>query len=421
MDFSSVIQSKMQDIRDGSSEPFLLYRDTNGGWHCDYTQNQYGDTYDWVEDTKAQDPLAIFYRGKDFSVASFPVVYDTMLYDRIKAEYYIARSSGRDSDEIHAMTCFFQDNVGAFSHKFTDYLTTLERPLAVLMEMSPFSLATDHEHWTYNENFAQEAVRFMENVVSDRLSSKFDKPMPEMPSLEGYKEMNKVSVNSSDIILYENPDAEYRYMLVENRFTAYYNESGNNNIYTGFTNDFIEAITEFTDKVQHNANCVQSRRNMRQHFDGVDYVELKNADCLPGSNNDDYTGKLIIAKTSALKPEYRSSENQLLLCTHGNGARPDAIGTSVFCKELLSGNTVVFRRHEIAGITDLDKLPKWAKEKLASEHSKTSQEKEKPAQVPKSKSPPSLLDELDDAKAEAAARSAAKNKTQAKKRDGLEV
>ncbi|MCL2853588.1 MAG: hypothetical protein FWE20_11280 [Defluviitaleaceae bacterium] len=41
MDFNAAINSKMQDVIDGSTEPFIVYRDSSGGWHCDHTQNQY--------------------------------------------------------------------------------------------------------------------------------------------------------------------------------------------------------------------------------------------------------------------------------------------------------------------------------------------------------------------------------------------
>ena len=320
MDFSTAISYKMQDVKDGSTEPFILYRDNKGDWHCDYTQNQYGETFDWVEDAKEQDPLAIIYTGKDLSSGSFASVYDTMLYDRIKAEYYIARSSGRDSDEIHAMTCFFQDNVGEFSHKFTDYLTTLERPLSALMEMSPFSLATNNEHEMYDECLAHEAIEFMENEVNDRLHDWDEKPV----------------------------------------MTA--------------------------------------------------------AHCIENTQGADFTGKVLIVKADALMPEYRDSESQIVKCTHGNGARPDAKGTSIFCKELASDKTVVYYRHEIEGIANTEKLPAWAKRKLAEREAEQVKQKQK---LPEKK--PSLLGRLDDAKAEAAAHNAERKDIPKSNKRGVEV
>ena len=38
MDFSEAISSKMRDVDDGSTEPFIIYRDNSSGWHSDYTQ-----------------------------------------------------------------------------------------------------------------------------------------------------------------------------------------------------------------------------------------------------------------------------------------------------------------------------------------------------------------------------------------------
>ena len=105
----------------------MIYRDNKGEWHCDYTQNQYGETYDWVEDAKGQDPLAIIYKGKDFSNGSLPMVYDTVLHDRLREEYFLAQESGADTDNMNALTYFFRDNVGSLSSDVTDYLTTLER------------------------------------------------------------------------------------------------------------------------------------------------------------------------------------------------------------------------------------------------------------------------------------------------------
>lgn len=76
----------------------------------------------------------------------------------------------------------------------------------------------------------------------------------------------RIYINDSEIILSENPNAEYRYMVVENRFTEYYNKSGDNNLYTGHTNDYLEAIAEFTNRVRHNIDCVKTRCDMNVSF-----------------------------------------------------------------------------------------------------------------------------------------------------------
>jgi len=185
---------------------------------------------------------------------------------------------------------------------------------------------------------------------------------------DGYTELCKISINQSEIILAENPDAEHRYMVVENRFTDYYNNSGDNNIFTGHNNDYVKALDEFTKKVQYNIDCVKSTRDVNQSLFGIVPVALTAADCIASSGDADYTGKLIVVKTSELKPEYRAAESQLVLCSHGNGARPNAIGTSVFGNELFSGDSVCYGRHQIEGVADIERLPQWAKSMIKDVH-----------------------------------------------------
>lgn len=223
-----------------------------------------------------------------------------------------------------------------------------------------------------------------------------------------------MNINSSDFILSENPDAEYRYKLEENRFTPYYNNIGNNNIFMGFTNDYVEALSEFTDKLQYNIGCVESRRRSSQ-LKGVEYLELSSADCIKDSSNDDFTGKLIIIKANELIPEYRTAEFQLVQCSHGNGARPNAIGTSVFGNELYSGDSVCYGRHQVVGVADPALLPQWATQKLK----ELSSEKTERVSNPQNRKP-SILGKLDEAKTEAAKQKAV-IKTKKSKKNEMEV
>jgi len=78
---------------------------------------------------------------------------------------------------------------------------------------------------------------------------------------------------------------------------------------------------------------------------------------------------------------------------------------------------VVYYRTEIEEIADYNNLPAWAKRKLSEQAAEKQAQKMKPPEKT-----PSLLDEISDAKAEAEARNAAlKNKSQAKKRDNVEI
>ena len=366
MDFSSAINTKMQDVESGSSEPFIVYRDNNGGWHCDHTQNQYGEKYDWVDDI--QDPFAVIYTGKDFSNASFPSVYDTVLYDRIRSEYYYVRESGVDTDNLNALTSFFYDNVSSLSYEVTDYLTTLERPLTALAEMCPFDLTTNYEDWSYNEALAADAIDKITNTVHDRLhnSEKAAQETPHIEKINPYD--NTHTISFIEILGYEIELGED----TNNELPYYVETNGRGDKDFNFRTDkYGEAIKAYSEQLLNAVYEMRLDREDKAVMFGVAHIVLTDAHCLPESRNADYTGKLVVVDTKQLLPEYRSSDSQLVQCTHGNGARPNAKGTSLFCKELYSGTSVVYGRHQILGIADENLLPQWAKYKLEIQNDKT--------------------------------------------------
>jgi hypothetical protein len=176
--------------------------------------------------------------------------------------------------------------------------------------------------------------------------------------------------------------------------------------------------------VQINEQAVTLLREM----DGKPPLTVMTSEyCLPDSKNADFTGKLIIIDVNALKPEYRNSESAIVHCTHGNGARPGAKGRSVFCKELYSGESVVYDRSEILGVADERKLPEWANEKLKIQRETQGKEpmKTTPPKAPnipeKPQKKPSLLNDLDAAIAEAAQIAGRKSGSHVKKHGDREV
>jgi hypothetical protein len=144
----------------GGDEPFLIYRDADGGWHCDFTQNQYGETFDWVEDAMNGDKAAFLARGQDFASDETPDLYDEVLCKRLRTEYYNVTTYDMDADhkKIYAVLNFFEDNAANFPDGMLDYLTQFDRPLDFLDKMCPFNLATGHEGWAYNKDLAPDAV-----------------------------------------------------------------------------------------------------------------------------------------------------------------------------------------------------------------------------------------------------------------------
>ena len=78
----------------------------------------------------------------------------------------------------------------------------------------------------------------------------------------------------------------------------------------------------------------------------------------------DYTGKVLVLSSDALREKFWSPENQLWLALDGFGCSPGAIGRSVRCICLWDGETTRWNRSEFAGVLKEEYLPNWAKEKL---------------------------------------------------------
>lgn len=85
--------------------------------------------------------------------------------------------------------------------------------------------------------------------------------------------------------------------------------------------------------------------------------------CDPNDYSQDITGEVVVIKASALRPEYRRGDTQLVYVTHGNGAKADPRGNGVYCYHLNNGQQTRFERFEVQG--KVKELPAWAKERLA--------------------------------------------------------
>ena len=99
------------------------------------------------------------------------------------------------------------------------------------------------------------------------------------------------------------------------------------------------------------------------------FTALTREHCRRREPEESLEGKLVIVKASNISPEYRSADYQLGYALGGFGCQPGAGGRAVFFQELYSGERSRWDIGDILGIADLDKLPEWAKAKVA-EHEK---------------------------------------------------
>ena len=179
--------------------------------------------------------------------------------------------------------------------------------------------------------------------------------MPQkLESIGHYETLNMMRLGGRDLVLAFHP-ASGQYM-------TFFQESAlpGGSLYSDLSasDDYLTAMRAFARRLRSQIGKLERQRRK------VPRSILTEADCLPGSHRENYTGKLVILAPSSLAPEYRSSDFQLGCATGGFGCKPASRGSAVFFRELYSGETSRWDRRDILGIADPKALPPWAVKKL---------------------------------------------------------
>ena len=135
-------------------------------------------------------------------------------------------------------------------------------------------------------------------------------------------------------------------------------------VFTGLTNEYLEALEKYTDTVKYYVGCATSTRDMRKNLYGVEYGVLTEKECVPNGINTDLDGKMIIIKAESLSPQYRTADYQLRFCNGGFGTRPNSRGRAVFCTDLFEDKKSRFEREDVLGVADISLLPEWAQKRI---------------------------------------------------------
>ena len=176
-------------------------------------------------------------------------------------------------------------------------------------------------------------------------------------NIEGYEELYSVLLGGREVILAMNPDAEARYMVCDCSLDnplgveMYSNAVG--------SEDYVEMMKVFTSRLTARVAALETERETR----GIPLQVLTAADYDPIKETD-LKGCVVVIKPEKLAPEYRSIDYQLALCTGGFGASPNSRGRTVYCQNLISGETECYTRSDIAGTISPDCLPDWARVNL---------------------------------------------------------
>ena len=185
-----------------------------------------------------------------------------------------------------------------------------------------------------------------------------------------YTIKHSMKIGEREVVLGENmDDKDGRFYFVAD-FES--NEIFERYINAFVSNDYVEMVGMYAERITEEIEKLKSGRSELSMN-----VITKDA-CAP-IDNETFVGKIIVIRPQSLSPEYRNEHYQIVRCTGGNGAKADGLGTSVFCKELFSGDEFKYRRANVMGILKEEHYPEWLKDRLKDEQN--IQKKKKPKEV----------------------------------------
>ncbi len=168
-----------------------------------------------------------------------------------------------------------------------------------------------------------------------------------------------IHIGDSEVLVAEDmkePDGMYY-------FVANYRNNGLIGEYSDcqVSGDYLEIMQEFTNRL-----TVQiEKANERNSTADFQTALITEEQCYPNDYRQSIDGKVVAIKASALRPEYRRGDVQLVLVNGGNGSHANARGSAVFCYHLNDGHHTRFERYDVLGEIKPEHMPDWAKENLS--------------------------------------------------------
>lgn len=182
--------------------------------------------------------------------------------------------------------------------------------------------------------------------------------MNEQRKAGDYNVTHSIHIGSKELVLGENMQDKDRNFYLTAEYVS-------NELFERYDNcivssDFTEVAQIFSERLQ-----AQIQKLKKQHKEITVPTEVLTKDmCCPLNYADSIENKVVVIKLEVLRPEHRSSVNQLYIVTGGNGSRGNARGNAVFCTNLYSGENTRFNRNDIQGVIKPSMLPEWAENKI---------------------------------------------------------
>lgn len=176
--------------------------------------------------------------------------------------------------------------------------------------------------------------------------------------IEDYEVVNSIHIGDKEIVLCENmkdPQGHY-YMTCyaeRNELFEYFTDAQASDNYLEIAEIYSSRLAEQISKTK--AIIEAEKAPLQVITAGM---------CNQNIFSENMEDKILVVKPKVLRAEYRTATHQIILCTGGNGARPDTIGSAVFHERLFDGTHSRFERVDILGELKPEYYPDWLKTRL---------------------------------------------------------
>ena len=180
--------------------------------------------------------------------------------------------------------------------------------------------------------------------------------------IQNYEVMSALWIGDKEVVFAKDPSNETAPFLCtlceQKAFICYIQERYEDSV---VSDDYLDIIEQYAKQIL--TQCQKVREERTQITVPLDVITADM--CYPHSHAESIKGQVVAIKPSALRPEYRTADKQLVFITGGNGPMANHYGNACFAINLYSGKDVRWERYDVQGIVKDECLPDWAKAKAA--------------------------------------------------------